>query len=173
MNCDQLRLEIAIHEAGHSVAARVLGLKAGRATLCDYDGVARAYFSDREGITSVMAILAGRAATLELLGCASDHGCSIDDAKALRLLLADGLRSSWRARYMWIDLLNDTRLLLRGHRHRRAVEAVANALLERETLSGREIDDLIRPPLLLPAASSSQGLNFLELSHKSARPVEG
>jgi ATP-dependent Zn protease len=136
-------LEIAIHEAGHSVIARVFGLKAGRATLCDFDGGARAYFSDGEGVLSVMAILGGRAATQVILGCADDHGCSFDDAKAMRLLLADGLRSSWRARYMFKELLDDTRLLILGHRHRRAVEAVADALLAKETLSGAEIDQLM------------------------------
>jgi hypothetical protein len=52
--------EVAVHEAGHSVIARVLGLSAGRATLCDYDGVARTYFSNGGGINSFLAILAGR-----------------------------------------------------------------------------------------------------------------
>jgi ATP-dependent Zn protease len=141
MNQDQLRLEIAVHEAGHSVVARPLGVRSGRATMCDHDGVARAYFSDREGVMSVMAILAGRAATQVILGCADDHGCSIDAAKALRLLLADGFRSSWYARYVRNYLLDDTRLLIREHRS--AVEAVANALLERETLTAGEIDRLM------------------------------
>jgi hypothetical protein len=90
---------------------------------------------------SVQVALAGRAATEVLLGSADDYGCSSDDGHAMRLLLADGLRSPWRARYMRKYLLDDTRLLIRAHR--RAVEAVANALLEHETLSGAEIDQLM------------------------------
>jgi hypothetical protein len=72
----------------------------------------------------------------------------------MRLLLADGLRSPWRARYMRKYLLDDTRLLIRAHRG--AVEAVAHALLERETLSGSEIDRI-----------------FSRLSHNPARLVAG
>jgi ATP-dependent Zn protease len=136
------RLEVALHESGHSVVARALGVRSGRATLCDHDGVARSYFSDDEGIASVMAILAGRAATLEILGRADDEGCSLDDAQALRLIEADGFRE----RFFAFDvrpqaLLAHARELVR--QHRRAVEAVANALLAKETLSAAEINQLM------------------------------
>jgi ATP-dependent Zn protease len=133
------RIEVAIHEAGHSVIARVLGLKAGGATI--RDGNASSYFEDDGSINNVIAIVAGRAATQVILGRADDFGCSIDDDQAMTLLLADGLRSPWYARYMRKYLLDDTRLLIR--QHRRAVEAVARALLAKETLTASEIDQLM------------------------------
>jgi hypothetical protein len=130
----RFRLEVAFHEAGHAVIARVLGLKAGRATLCDFDGVARSYFED-----NVIAVLAGRAATEELLGYASDDGCSVDDATAVRLLTAEN-------RYMYATALRQHRLV-QAHKliraHAGAVERVARELLARVTLSGEEIDRLI------------------------------
>jgi hypothetical protein len=132
-----LRLEIAIHEAGHAVISRVVGLVSGYATI--REGGARSYCEDDGGIASVLTALAGKAATLEF-GLGSE-GCEIDDRKALRLLLADNLRSRWRARYMWKDLLGDARLLIRAHR--RCVEAVANTLLAKEALSAAEIDQLM------------------------------
>jgi hypothetical protein len=55
-----------VHEAGHSVLARVLGLRAGRATIRDSDGRAKSYFSPGDSIDGVLAALAGRAATEEL-----------------------------------------------------------------------------------------------------------
>jgi ATP-dependent Zn protease len=135
-------LEIALHESGHSVIARALGLKCGRATMCDHDGVARAYFkTSGHGINGVIALLAGRAATEVILGFASDHGCSVDDAEAMELLIADGIRVPWYARRVRQQCLDQARELIRQHRP--AVEAVANALLERETLSGAEIDQLM------------------------------
>ena len=132
--------EVAVHEAGHSVIARVLGLPAGTATLCDHDGVARSYFRDDGSIANVLAVLAGRAASMELLGRACDYGCSIDDAFALRLLEAQG-REPWYAKIVRRQVLADTRALIR--RHRAAVERVARALLERETLTAAEIDKLM------------------------------
>ena len=140
MSRDQLRLEVAVHEAGHACVARLRGGRSGRATLCDHDGGARAYFSDGEGIMSVMAILAGRAAAEVILGRADDYGCSIDDATAKRLFLADGSRERFYPGFRQ-GLLKQARALIR--QHRAEVVAVANALLERETLSGAEIDQLM------------------------------
>jgi hypothetical protein len=136
---DAHRIEVAVHEAGHSVISRVVRLPSGYTTI--RDGNPRSWCLDDGDLRSILTCLAGRAATQVILGCADDHGCSIDDAKALRLLLADGLRSPWRARYMRNYLLDDSRLLIR--QHRRAVEAVADALLERGTLSGAEIDQMM------------------------------
>jgi hypothetical protein len=135
--------EVAIHESGHSVVARVLGLSAGRATLCDHDGVARAYFSNGGGIASVLAILAGRAATEVLLRCADDYGCSGDDAKALELLMAGGFieREPRYARIVRRQCLDDAKCLIR--KHRAAVERVAGNLLLNGTLSAGEIDRLM------------------------------
>jgi hypothetical protein len=104
----RLLLEVAIHEAGHSVIARVLGLRAGGAALCDHDGVARAYFADDGSIENVLAVLACRAATEVLLGYASDSGCSVDDSQALALLEAGG-REPWYAKVARRQVLGEQR----------------------------------------------------------------
>jgi hypothetical protein len=131
---DRFLLEVAVHEAGHSVIARVLGLKAGRATLRDFDGVARSYFADHP-----VAVLAGRAATEVLLGYASDDGCSRDDAKARWLLTTENGHIERELRYA--RTLRQARKLIRAHRG--AVERVAQELLDRVTLSASEIDRLM------------------------------
>jgi hypothetical protein len=123
------------------VIARVLGLKTGRATICDFDGVARSYFEDDGSIDNVLAVLAGRAAAEVILGRADDCGCSVDDDQALALLMAPGFREPWYAKRVRQQCLDQARDLIR--KHRRAVEAVANALLERETLTAGEIDRLM------------------------------
>jgi hypothetical protein len=137
----QLLLEVAIHEAGHSVIARVVGLKAGPATI--RDGNAGSYFKDDGSIDNVLAVLAGRAATLEILGRADDYGCSIDDAQAMTLLTTSRFieREPWYAKRVRQQCLDQARALIR--KHRAAVEAVADALLQRETLSGAEIDRMM------------------------------
>ena len=130
---DRLRLEVAIHEAGHAVLARALGLRSGRATLRDHDGGARAYFIPGDSIDGVLAVLGGRAASLELLGVADEFG----------LLMADKFvqREPWYARIVRRQLIAQARDLVRKHRD--AVERVADALLDRGTLTGREIDRLV------------------------------
>jgi ATP-dependent Zn protease len=134
---NRLLLEVAVHEAGHSVIARVVGLRSGRATLSDHDGVARAYFADDGSLNNVVAVLAGRAATEVILGRASDYDCSIDDDIAKRMLAAKGFVG-----FGMRTKLYDARALIR--QHRAAVERVARALLVRGTLSGDEIDALCR-----------------------------
>jgi ATP-dependent Zn protease len=132
--------EIAYHEAGHSVIARALALPAGKATLRDHDGVARAYFNNDGSNGYILAVLAGRAATQVIIGYATASGCTFDDARAANLLMAGG-RDLASARIAFHQHLADAKGLIRFHR--RAVERVARALLERETLSGREIDKLM------------------------------
>jgi hypothetical protein len=130
-------------------------LRSGRATLCDHDGRARTCLNPGDCIDGVLAILGGRAATLELLGYADEFGCSTDDREALDLLMAPGIieREPWYAKVVRRQLLAQARGLVR--RHRAAVERVAQALTDRETLTGPEIDQLIgllrKPASTIPA----------------------
>jgi hypothetical protein len=118
----------------------VLGLRSGRATILPgLDSSGQSYFSDDGGLRSVKAILAGRAATELLLDCASDHGCSVDDAKAMALIRALGFRDPDSAR---TALLDDTRELIR--KHAGTVALLALRLLAAGELSGAEIDELMR-----------------------------
>jgi hypothetical protein len=118
-------------------------LRSGLATVRDHDGRPRAYFCPGDCIDGVLAVLGGRAATEELLGYADDFGCSTDDREALDLLMAPGIieREPWYAKVVRRQLLAQARGLIR--RHRDAVERVADALLDRQTLTGSEIDQLL------------------------------
>jgi ATP-dependent Zn protease len=145
------RIEIALHEAGHAVIARVVGLIGDRATIVP-KGTARgkAWWADDSGIKSVLACLAGRAATEVILGYASDEGCSRDDAEAMALIRTpDWRREEWYCRKVRDDLLAQARKLIRQNRG--AVEAVAHYLIERGELTGDEIDRLIQFRWLPPA----------------------
>jgi hypothetical protein len=79
-----------------------------------------------------------------ILGYATEEGCRFDDDKVMRLLTKDNghiVREEWYAHKVRDDLLRECRKLVRQHRG--AIEAVAQALLERETLSGWQIDQII------------------------------
>jgi hypothetical protein len=103
----RLLLEVAVHESGHSVISRVLGLPSGKATLRDHDGNARSYSKLDGGLKSVLTALAGRAATEVLLGWASDPGCTVDDDKSLALLERNGFGDGCYAFDVKMALLAD------------------------------------------------------------------
>jgi hypothetical protein len=136
-----LLLEVAVHESGHSVISRVVGLPSGKATLRDSDGNGRSYSKNDDGLKSVLVALAGRAATEVILGFASDPGCAVDDGKSVELLEANGFRDSFYAFDVKMALLADVHALIR--RHRGAVALVALGLLTKGTLTGEEIDRLL------------------------------
>jgi hypothetical protein len=102
-----LLLEVAVHEAGHSVIARMVGIRVDRATLRDADGDGRTYLEDDGGLKSVLAALAGRAATEVLLGHATDAGCETDDDTALARLQANGFHDRGFAFDVKMALLAD------------------------------------------------------------------
>jgi ATP-dependent Zn protease len=142
---DELRVEVALHEAGHAVIARVVGLAGSKATIAPRGNImGTAWWKNDDGVKSVLAILAGRAATEVILGHATDEGCEGDDETVMKLLTTDNghiLREEWYARKIRDDLLRECRKLIRQHRG--AIEAVAHELLDRETLSGWEIDEIV------------------------------
>jgi ATP-dependent Zn protease len=135
---------IAIHEAAHAVVSRLVGLKSGGATIIpDANGNAGKSFvrDEPDNIATVITCLSGRAAEEIVFGFAFDYGCSIDDAKALQLLAADGFREGVYLKIAYGHCLEDARKLIA--RNRAAVERVARALLAQETLTGAEIDQLM------------------------------
>jgi ATP-dependent Zn protease len=143
------RLEVAVHEAGHAVISRLVGLPSGPATIVD--DRARSHCIDDNDLRSLLTCLAGRAAVRVILGYDTDRGCEADDRKVARLLQAHGFTIAKRT-----SLLGECRQLVR--RHRGAVEAVARTLLDRETLSGWEIDQIIARASGTGHASSRTGL---------------
>jgi ATP-dependent Zn protease len=133
----RLRLEVAYHESGHATVCRLVGLRGGGATI--RDGDAHACWKGDGSIADVIACLAGRAASEVILGRSSRWGCSYDNDRAGYLLTAE--RDLREARIAYWQCLGHAKCLIRHHRA--VVERVALALLERETLSGAEIDQLM------------------------------
>jgi hypothetical protein len=96
-------IEISVHEASHSVIARVVGLPCGGATVLPANEAhGMAYFDHRDSsLGGILAILAGRIGTQELLGCASDRGNSVMIGKLLMSLL-DSAPLPERIRHCWM-----------------------------------------------------------------------
>jgi hypothetical protein len=121
---------VAAHEAGHAVISRVLQLPSGKATIV---GAPCAYLQDDHGLASLLTAMAGSAAERELTGVAGIDGTFGDRPKVERLLDALGVDSDT----CWLIV----RQLVELHRDR--IAAVAQALLERGSLSGAEIDQIV------------------------------
>jgi ATP-dependent Zn protease len=154
---EELR-QTAIHEAGHAVIHRVVGMVCGEATIVpDYKkmtagfaiaedpwvvysawerrGKLRGWHYESILRGRIMGYMAGREA--EIIAFGSDAGGDDDDVRQIDLMAEDAEIS--------IAYLERLRLkvgpLLR--RHWRKVECVANALISHKTLSAAEIDALI------------------------------
>jgi hypothetical protein len=135
-----LLLEVAVHEAGHSVVGRLLGLPCGSATI--RDGHGRSWCRRDGGRNSILVTLAGRSASEVILGFASDPGCQADDDKALALVEAGGIGDRLQAWDAVTDRLGECHALIR--QHRATIAMVALGLLAKGTLTGDEIDQLIQ-----------------------------
>ncbi|MEI9413216.1 hypothetical protein [Mesorhizobium salmacidum] len=156
----------AIHEAGHAVIGRVLGMGCGYATIiADDDSAGHGIVGDpwqilgdweqreryRDASTvfhgRMMSFMAGALAEYEFFGtCEGGDG---DDQWQIVMMAEDGAavpkRSGiWEAdRDRHIDRLR-TRTAGLVRRHRGRIAKVADALAECGTLSSEEIDALIR-----------------------------
>jgi ATP-dependent Zn protease len=166
----------AIHEAGHAVIGRVVGLRCGGATIVPdheegwagnaitldphisiaeweargrwrYDSIIRA---------RIIVMMAAREAEIECLGqhCGGDGqdqseiACHIDEAKP-STVKSEADRDRFEER-----LRRQARRLVR--RHRKVIELVAKALLKHRTLSARQIDTLVQPHISLPTRVNLQ-----------------
>jgi ATP-dependent Zn protease len=156
------RAAVAVHEAGHAVVARVLGIPAYDVTIVEGDDLLGAasfdnpvYDWSREDGSKIKAAnnfasaaYAGVAAEREILnsGVTSD---SDDHRKAQDCLAWAGAVKG--ASFVGDDRFDRHEANLRKkaaalvHQHRSAIERLASALLERETLSGAEVDALLNP----------------------------
>jgi hypothetical protein len=154
------RREASYHEAGHSVLSRVLCKSGGAAALLDGDADLVAATksigqqfepllrqADGYAVTtrrkdrffhSILVTLAGGAAVAELL-YQEPTGCEHDNAKVDAQLAEMGFSDVAAVRAM---LMADARVLVR--KHRQAIRRVARALKARGTLTGEEIDQIIR-----------------------------
>jgi hypothetical protein len=145
----------AIHEAGHGVIGRILGLTCGDCSIVrckEHDGVSSSSWFDDENRkrpkrygrdAEVMTSMAGSEAEKELLGrCCDGDGSDRED---ILLLFArpkapcesshtDYEKTEARLRRM-------TRMLCK--RHQASIELIAKRLVEVNTLSGRQIDEIL------------------------------
>jgi hypothetical protein len=129
---DDLRWRIAVHEAGHSVAARLMGLPCGAASVWP-DPLAE--FSRSCGEHSVVALMAGAVAESLVLGDYDEIGVMVDWRRASARVVDLGHFDGGAALWAWtFDFLAP---------HQRLIERVATELMDAPWLSGDQIDALL------------------------------
>ena len=129
---DALRWRVCCHEAGHAVAARLMGLPCGAASVWP-DPLAE--FSRSCGEHSVVALMAGAVAESLVLGGYDEVGVMVDWNRACARL--EGLGHFDGGEFLWawtFDFLAP---------HLRLIERLAIKLFHARWLSGDEIDALV------------------------------
>ncbi len=153
----------AVHEAGHAVIGRVVGMICGDASICadedsaghsitidpyeiDASWEARGKYRDVRSVFTgrIITAMAGREAEQELLG--SSNGVDGDDLYQIELMmehmpLAGRSASDEQQAHYLSRLRSNTRALVRRHRAR--IETVSEALLQQKRLSAAQIDALM------------------------------
>lgn len=160
------RTRVAYHEAGHATVGRLLDIGVEQATIIPagsalghvkHDGM-RHYgeLGCQSDSGPIQQVTFERAAMLSLAGCMAERrylGASADDLEGYEGALEDLQNATASVKSLvgdndevlveaWLHLL-DLRVDRLLDRHWGAVELVASHLLERETLSGAEIDQCI------------------------------
>lgn len=166
------RCATAYHEAGHAVMRLMLGRSVTRATIksegdtlgsvghrpakVDTEWLGEDWATRRWAETAIMVALAGPEAEQRLTGSRNGAGAASDDAWVHEVSVdAEGYADERRQAYLrWLQLkvrdwVNDSQFW-------RQVEAVAAALLERETLTGAEVDRIRRQALGIKELSLAQ-----------------
>lgn len=152
------RYHTAIHEAGHAVIGRVLGMVCGHATIApDADSAGHHFIADPwmtyeqwdsagkyRDLTSVLrgrivAFMAGVVAERELLG--RDSGGDGDDQRQIAWM-SEELPGSKVQQLKQVSRLQKSAVHL-VRRHEATIREVANALMEEETLPATKIDDIV------------------------------
>jgi hypothetical protein len=131
---DDLRWRVSIHEAGHCVAARLMGLPCGSATIVAPDP--HAMFARDCGAPSIIALLSGAIAESLLLGDYDDVGVEVDWERASAR--PDALGCDGDDAELWWCY---TASLLEEHRG--LIERLATELFHAGWLSGYQIDALL------------------------------
>ena len=155
--------DTAVHEAAHAVIGRVLGIEAGEVTIrpTPDQSIGHSVLADprfdwrrcdgtkaKAANSFVVALFAGAEAEHYLMH-SQEVGDGIDQERATACLAWAGAVRG--ASFVGDDHFDRHEANLRKkaaapvRQHRSAIERVANALLERETLSGPEVDALISP----------------------------
>jgi hypothetical protein len=133
MDDDDLRWRVAIHEAGHCVAARLMGLPCGSASIVEPDP--HAMFARDCGAESIVALMAGAISEALVLGDYDDVGVEVDWKRASARLERLGYFDGGDALWAWTTALLEP--------HVDVIERLATALMGARWLSGDEIDALV------------------------------
>jgi ATP-dependent Zn protease len=165
--CESSLYATAVHEAGHAVIGRVLGMLCGHVTIdADEDSSGHGIVDEPYAICSaweqrgryremstviigrIMTFMAGAESEVEILG--SCRGGDDGDRYQIRSMML----TRWcpipnhgePGDEAWIRYESRLRARTRGLvcRHRDKIRRVANALLIRRTLSGDEVEAVIR-----------------------------
>jgi ATP-dependent Zn protease len=151
----------AIHEAGHAVIGRMLGMVCGQVTIIpnlseETAGVAITHdqwvtfgaWEKRDKYRDVSSVVRGRIMTLmagaeaEVVCIGRCRGGDTDDRFQVALMMEEiRIPNDDIVRYAR-RLRAKTRALVQRHRHK--IEHVAKALTERRTISGKNVDRLLR-----------------------------
>jgi ATP-dependent Zn protease len=155
-------LHTAVHEAGHAVIGRVLGMACGPATIVPDDdseghsitfdpwvtyecweerGKSRGDDMHSIYIGRILTLMAGAEAERELLGtCNGGDGSDLDQIERAAVS-SDGFSSHDEWKRYEPRMRRQVRRLVRKYRAK--IEPVAQALIEREILSSEEVDQLV------------------------------
>ena len=165
---------LAIHEAGHAVVGRKLGMLCGHASIVEDDDSAGhsitadpyaiqyhwdrcGHFREFRSVLSgrVMTFMAGREAEIEIIG--SGAGGDGDDVHQIGSMLAEVADHEEEQARIEARLRRGARMIVR--RHRRLIEEVARALDQSLVIAADELDRLspgpVRAPLEEPACEAT------------------
>ncbi len=141
-------LQRAIHEAGHAVIGHALGLEVTEVSIGEGGGHTKirsnpprnAEESYNSKLISATFSLAGGAAEEQKYGLDASQGHTEDVAKGLRAV-ADIATDEEDFLRLRLAVLSDTRALVKEHRL--AIEAVAEALVKLDTLTGQQFLEIL------------------------------
>jgi hypothetical protein len=128
---------ICIHEAGHSIVARCLALRCGGAMVADGRGRANYQDTTDDSIANIITTMSGSAAEHVLIGDIADG--HVADQQAVASLCARRDMTQAQLDKLWSTACT----LVRANEN--AIRCVAQALLERGSLSGAQIDAIAWP----------------------------
>ena len=132
---DVLRWRVSIHEAGHCVAARLMGLPCGSASIVEPDP--HAMFARDCGGESIVALMAGAVSEALVHGDYDEVGVEVDWERASALMDALG-HDDGDALWAWtFDLLEP---------HVGVIERLATKLFHAGWLDGDAIDAVLYYP---------------------------
>jgi len=146
------RNEIAVHEAGHAIAAHVLGLKCtfvridpeGEMKLCADDDADSFDESDDEKSEAMQEVYAAGAAAEELLfGKYRRHGMGMD-ARDVNVMEIMKIQAETGQPPEQCDVFDQYLRRVKARLVKAQVIAVANALKEKGSLSGEEVESILR-----------------------------